>query len=153
MDKEIVYASTVDGNTVTRLKQGNIQGAETAMLASSRELLRGRRVRFVFVSTHHVSISGDPATHEHCLAMVRECEAHVIAEHSPAESWSGDGLIVVYCACPNEASAARIAKMLKARGFTRVRPLAGGIEDWVKAGHRIELAGGDPVLQARTASA
>lgn len=46
--------------------------------------------------------------------------------------------VILYCACPNEASAARIAKMLKARGFTRVRPLTGGIDAWVLAGHPIE---------------
>ena len=46
--------------------------------------------------------------------------------------------VIVYCACPNEASAARIAKMLKTRGFTRVRPLAGGIEAWMEAGYAIE---------------
>jgi membrane protein DedA with SNARE-associated domain/rhodanese-related sulfurtransferase len=46
--------------------------------------------------------------------------------------------VVLYCACPNEASAARIAKMLKARGFTRVRPLLGGIDEWVKAGHALD---------------
>ena len=49
-----------------------------------------------------------------------------------------DREVIVYCACPNEASAARIAKMLKARGFTRVRPLAGGLEEWAKAGYAIE---------------
>lgn len=49
-----------------------------------------------------------------------------------------DREVIVYCACPNEASAARIAKLLKARGFTRVRPLAGGIEAWAEAGHPVE---------------
>ena len=61
-----------------------------------------------------------------------------IAIHVPDDQT--DREVIVYCACPNEASAARIAKMLKARGFTRVRPLAGGIDDWVKAGHAIEQA-------------
>lgn len=78
-----------------------------------------------------------------------QVDEKTIAIHIPDDE--ADREVIVYCACPNEASAARIAKMLKARGFTRVRPLAGGIEDWVKAGHRIELAGGDPVLQARAA--
>jgi membrane protein DedA with SNARE-associated domain/rhodanese-related sulfurtransferase len=49
-----------------------------------------------------------------------------------------DREVVLYCACPNEASAARIAKLLKARGFTRVRPLAGGIEAWMEAGYALE---------------
>ena len=43
--------------------------------------------------------------------------------------------LVVYCACPNEASAAKLAQQLKARGYRRVRPLTGGIDAWVAAGH------------------
>jgi rhodanese-related sulfurtransferase len=38
--------------------------------------------------------------------------------------------IVVYCSCPNEATAARIALLLRKRGITRVRPLLGGIDAW-----------------------
>ena len=46
--------------------------------------------------------------------------------------------VVVYCACPNEASAAVVAKRLKLAGFQRVRPLHGGIEAWVAAGLPLE---------------
>ena len=46
--------------------------------------------------------------------------------------------IVVYCTCPNEASAARIAKLLITRGFTRVRPLLGGFDAWVDAGLSVD---------------
>jgi membrane protein DedA with SNARE-associated domain/rhodanese-related sulfurtransferase len=42
--------------------------------------------------------------------------------------------IVVYCACPNEASAVFIARLLIKRGFRRVRPLQGGVEAWQAAG-------------------
>jgi rhodanese-related sulfurtransferase len=49
-----------------------------------------------------------------------------------------DGEVIVYCACPNEASAARLAKQLMQRGFTRVRPLLGGIDAWIDAGFDIE---------------
>ena len=48
------------------------------------------------------------------------------------------GEVVVYCACPNEASAALVAQRLLRAGFTRVRPLAGGIDAWVAAGYRVE---------------
>ena len=48
--------------------------------------------------------------------------------------------IVVYCACPNEASAALVAKKLMRAGFKRVRPLAGGIEAWLERGYGIEGA-------------
>lgn len=42
--------------------------------------------------------------------------------------------VVVYCDCPNEASAAKLARALKQRGFQRVRPLAGGFEAWLAQG-------------------
>jgi membrane protein DedA with SNARE-associated domain/rhodanese-related sulfurtransferase len=46
--------------------------------------------------------------------------------------------VVVYCACPNEASAALVAKQLMRAGFRRVRPLAGGIDAWVARGYQVE---------------
>ena len=49
-----------------------------------------------------------------------------------------DGEVIVYCECPNEASAAKVAKLLIAKGYTRVRPLSGGISAWIAAGHSIE---------------
>ncbi|MBC7814103.1 MAG: VTT domain-containing protein [Burkholderiales bacterium] len=48
------------------------------------------------------------------------------------------GEVIVYCACPNEASAAVVAKKLMQRGYTRVRPLAGGIDAWIAAGYGVE---------------
>ncbi|HEU4851728.1 MAG TPA: DedA family protein/thiosulfate sulfurtransferase GlpE [Telluria sp.] len=51
--------------------------------------------------------------------------------------------VIVYCACPNEVSAARVAKMLMQRGYQNVRPLSGGIDAWVEAGYEIELATAD----------
>lgn len=45
--------------------------------------------------------------------------------------------VVVYCACPNEASAALVAHRLLKRGFRRVRPLAGGIDAWRAGGHAL----------------
>ena len=41
-----------------------------------------------------------------------------------------DREIVFYCNCPNEASAASAAKVLMDLGYTRVRPLLGGIDAW-----------------------
>lgn len=49
-----------------------------------------------------------------------------------------DSEVIVYCECPNEASAARVAKELMKKGYTRVRPLSGGISAWIAAGHPIE---------------
>ena len=38
--------------------------------------------------------------------------------------------IILYCSCPNEASSARTAFLLKRKGIQRVRPLEGGIGAW-----------------------
>jgi len=46
--------------------------------------------------------------------------------------------VIVYCDCPNEASAALLARALKKRGFGRVRPLAGGFDAWRAEGYDFE---------------
>jgi membrane protein DedA with SNARE-associated domain/rhodanese-related sulfurtransferase len=38
--------------------------------------------------------------------------------------------VIIYCDCPNDASAAVAARKLQDSGFLRVRPLAGGFEAW-----------------------
>jgi len=49
-----------------------------------------------------------------------------------------DREIVFYCTCPNEASAAQVAKKLIGLGYTRVRPLHGGLDAWIAAGFDVE---------------
>jgi len=46
--------------------------------------------------------------------------------------------VVVYCACPDEYTAAKLAKALVQHGFKRVRPLLGGIDAWKAAGFPVE---------------
>jgi rhodanese-related sulfurtransferase len=41
-----------------------------------------------------------------------------------------DSHIIVYCSCPNDVTAAQVAKELLAHGFHRARPLHGGLEAW-----------------------
>ena len=58
-----------------------------------------------------------------------------------AESFEGvpvDGEVIVYCACPNEATAVKVAQMLRKAGFNRIRPLRGGIDAWIEAGYAVE---------------
>ena len=38
--------------------------------------------------------------------------------------------IVVYCSCPNDVTAAQVAKEFLANGFHRARPLQGGLDAW-----------------------
>jgi membrane protein DedA with SNARE-associated domain/rhodanese-related sulfurtransferase len=46
--------------------------------------------------------------------------------------------VILYCNCPSEASAARIARLLMDRGVRSVRPLAGGLQAWIDAGFKAE---------------
>lgn len=72
----------------------DVQGAELDALEGAAKSFAAGLVRFVVVSTHHHSISGDPLTHQKCLKFLRDRGAHVLCEHTVAESFSGDGLVV-----------------------------------------------------------
>ena len=45
---------------------------------------------------------------------------------------------MVYCVCPNEATAKHIVQQLKVKGFRNVRPLKGGLDAWEKKGFPVE---------------
>ena len=63
-------------------------------------------------------------------------ELHAIDQHM--EHLPRDRDIILYCTCPNEVSAAKVAKLLMDRGYTRVRPLEGGLDAWIAAGYEVE---------------
>jgi rhodanese-related sulfurtransferase len=48
-----------------------------------------------------------------------------------------DAPVVLYCSCPNEVTAAKVAKKLIGRGYRNIRPLTGGIDAWRDAGFEI----------------
>ena len=73
----------------------DIQGFETVLIDRAAELFSSGAVRFMIVSTHHHVISGNALTHQRVLERLKGCGAHVIAEHTVGESYSGDGLIAV----------------------------------------------------------
>jgi rhodanese-related sulfurtransferase len=50
-----------------------------------------------------------------------------------------DREIVLFCACPNEVTAARLALLLRRKGITRIRPLAEGYEGWRRRGFPMSL--------------
>jgi membrane protein DedA with SNARE-associated domain/rhodanese-related sulfurtransferase len=63
-----------------------------------------------------------------------------------AERWAElpkDHDIVVYCTCPNEETAVKVARQLQELGVTRVRPLAGGLAGWEHLGYPLEQRFGD----------
>jgi membrane protein DedA with SNARE-associated domain/rhodanese-related sulfurtransferase len=46
--------------------------------------------------------------------------------------------VVLFCACPNEVTSAKMALLLKRNGITRVRPLVGGVEAWRTRNYPVE---------------
>ncbi|WP_321964143.1 DedA family protein/thiosulfate sulfurtransferase GlpE [Paraburkholderia sp. J7] len=52
--------------------------------------------------------------------------------------YPNDQKLVIYCSCPNEISAAWMAKKLVEAGFTDVVPLLGGLDAWRDAGRTLE---------------
>lgn len=74
----------------------DIQGAEVEVIESLAPILQQRRIRFLVVSTHAHHISGNPLTHQLCLAMLKSAGAQILEEHDVHESYSGDGLIACH---------------------------------------------------------
>jgi len=56
-----------------------------------------------------------------------------------SEAIPRDREIVLFCACPNEVTAARLALLLRSHGITRIRPLAEGYEGWRSRGFPLRL--------------
>ncbi|CAN5482491.1 hypothetical protein BH10PSE7_BH10PSE7_15650 [soil metagenome] len=67
----------------------DIQGAEEALLTQARPLLERRSIDYLLVSTHSEQL------HSRCLNIFRDVGYRIIAEHTPEESYSFDGLIAV----------------------------------------------------------
>jgi len=65
--------------------------------------------------------------------------AHPADAGTALKGFSRDREVVVYCSCPNEASAAVACLHLRRAGFTKIRPLAGGTDAWVQAGRQLQM--------------
>jgi rhodanese-related sulfurtransferase len=86
--------------------------------------------------------------------LVRDQDSRIIpgalvADFADVDQWRDqlptDREIIFYCTCPNETGAAYVARLLMDLGYTRVRPLLGGLDAWVAAGYEVE---GGPVAVA-----
>ena len=87
---DLVADQQIDG---IELLLADTQGAELAALEGASSTISAGKLRFVILSTHHHSICHDPIIHQRCLQFLRGNGAHILAEHSVSESFSGDGLV------------------------------------------------------------
>jgi rhodanese-related sulfurtransferase len=58
---------------------------------------------------------------------------------------------VVYCVCPDDATAMRITQHMRRKGFTRIRALKGDIDAWARRGYSLDALSSGPNGPNRTA--
>jgi membrane protein DedA with SNARE-associated domain/rhodanese-related sulfurtransferase len=100
----------------------------------------GRRVRML-IDDNKINAIVDVRSPLTQAATGRIPGARTIDMQKIRESFGGvpvDGEVVVYCACPNEATAVKVAQSLRKLGYKRIRPLHGGIDAWIAAGLAVE---------------
>jgi rhodanese-related sulfurtransferase len=51
-----------------------------------------------------------------------------------------DRQIILYCTCPNEATSAQLAILLRKQGIQQIRPLQGGLDAWREKGYPVHNA-------------
>jgi hypothetical protein len=66
----------------------DIQGFEMQMLEGADRMLREKKIGYCFISTHNEEL------HEQCMRRLADKGYRIVAEASPAHSYSVDGLIV-----------------------------------------------------------
>lgn len=92
-----------------------------------RELIESGRDPMIIDVRSEVGRSHDPRR----LPGAIELALDELARH--VDALPREREIVVYCGCPNDATAVRAARILAGRGFLFVRTLAGGLDAWSAA--------------------
>lgn len=67
--------------------------------------------------------------------------AHPSEIETVLKAYPRDVEVIIYCACPNEETAAMAARHLKRAGYKKIRPLLGGIDAWAGAGRPLATLG------------
>ena len=69
---------------------------------------------------------------------------------SKSDQLPRDHDVVLYCTCPNEATSAKTALLLRKQGIRKIRPLQGGLDAWRQSGYpveRVAVAGGQDAIR------
>jgi hypothetical protein len=81
----------------------DIQGYEYEMLRGCGDMIRQRKIGFLFISTHSLKV------HFQCRNHLARRGYSFLAEHIPKESYSDDGLLVA-CALPGDMPRIELSK-------------------------------------------
>jgi membrane protein DedA with SNARE-associated domain/rhodanese-related sulfurtransferase len=96
-----------------------------------RQLDAGEEV-FIMDLRHPLELASDPFTLPGALHFSPE----TLAERHHEIPRDRD--IVLFCSCPNEATAAKTAMTLHKLGIERIRPLRGGYDEWKRLGFPVD---------------
>jgi membrane protein DedA with SNARE-associated domain/rhodanese-related sulfurtransferase len=101
-----------------------------------RRVLRDRSVPRISIDELRALIDGghDPVIIDARGVTARQLEAAIPGalafEDKLMATLDRDRHVIVYCSCPNDVTAAQVAKQFLANGFHRARPLKGGLDAW-----------------------
>jgi membrane protein DedA with SNARE-associated domain/rhodanese-related sulfurtransferase len=119
-----------------------------------------RMARITVDDLHRLIVEGRrPLIVDLRTSLARDEDSHFIpgalmADFAEADQWLDqvprDREVIFYCTCPNEAGAAQVARKLMDLGYTRVRPLLGGLDAWIAAGYQVDSG---PVAPTSSVSA
>jgi membrane protein DedA with SNARE-associated domain/rhodanese-related sulfurtransferase len=104
--------------TVSELKE-KIDAGETLLIVDLR---------------HALDFEADPET----IPGAFRIDAQELQERN--DRLPRDREIVLYCTCPNEATSARLAILLRKQGIQQIRPLEGGLDAWRGHGYPVHNA-------------
>jgi len=122
----IVYKFWQRQRLLHELRMARITASEV------REMLKAGQTPLIFDLRSNAAVEEDPVVIQGAIHVgIEEIESRL-------SELPKDRDIVVYCSCPNEVSSARLALRLRRRGFTRVRPLLGGIDAWREQKYPLE---------------
>ncbi len=80
---------------------------------------------------HHLEFDADPET----IPGAFRIDAKELQEKN--DRLPRDREVILYCTCPNEATSARLALLLRRQGIKHIRPLQGGLDAWREQGYPV----------------
>ena len=98
-----------------------------------RDMLDAGKAPVIFDLRSSAAVEEDPVLIQGAVHLTMEDIESRISQ------FPKDRDIIVYCSCPNEVSSARLALRLQRKGFSRVRPLLGGLDAWRQQNFPTEL--------------
>lgn len=137
----VLFILTVLGFLAQRIyrQQAFLRQVRTSRLAPEqlKEMLDSGQDVFIVDLRHSLDFMEDPRV----LPGAKRYTPDLLMTH--AEEIPKDRDVVLYCTCPNEATAAKVALTLRKHGVYRVRPLRDGFDGWKQLGY--PLQSGEPV--------